>query len=308
MDNSTPCSDWARACDAALAGTAPLASAYLLVDYAGPWPAQAFADNVTDPAAGRDIADRCASADVRPLFIRRPGSPYTAGQREFQWAYVDALTGTAHWHEPATLRAIADAPWPDRTSPTARPRQDPIYLVCTHGRRDQCCATRGRPVAAEFQRLRPEQTWECSHVGGHRLAGVVVALPRGEIYGRVDPSHAAAIVTATERGEVHLPLLRGSSSDEPVVQAAKIAAMRWAGLIRPDALHVAECEQIGERNWKVLLGAPDGSGAPHGTGATWSIIVDQRVVEPAPASCGKSATETLEWQARVARDTNAAHL
>jgi len=26
--------------------------------------------------------------------------------------------------------------------------QQPLYLVCTHGTHDVCCAVRGRPVAA----------------------------------------------------------------------------------------------------------------------------------------------------------------
>jgi hypothetical protein len=52
--------------------------------------------------------------------------------------------------------------------------EEPIYLVCTHGRHDACCAVRGRPVAAALAAAYPERTWECSHIGGDRFAANVV--------------------------------------------------------------------------------------------------------------------------------------
>ena len=83
--------------------------------------------------------------------------------------------------------------------PVPRADADPLYLVCTHGRHDACCALRGRPVALELDRVRPGRVWETSHVGGDRFAANLLVLPTGEVYGRVLP-FAASDLVATDRG------------------------------------------------------------------------------------------------------------
>lgn len=260
--------------------------------YPGPWPAKAFVANGIDPDAGRSIAERADAAGVRPLFVRRPGSAYEPHQEKFEWAYVDTQTRITTWHEPTSLAGIAASQWPDEATANRSSAEEPLYLVCTHGRRDQCCATLGRPVAAEFAGLRPEQAWECSHVGGHRLASVVVALPRGDIYGMVDPGDAAVIIAATERGEVHVPLFRGSSNDGPVVQAAKAHVLKTSDSARPDDLQVIRREQLDEHRWEVEIVT---RGLQMGQ---WRCLVTQRAVL-APASCGKPAESIKQWHTEL---------
>src|ERR687896_611014 len=87
----------------------------------------------------------------------------------------------------------------------------PLYLVCTHGSKDACCAVRGRPLAAALASIRPAETWECSHIGGDRFAPNLVCLPHSLFYGQVGPSDVAEVVSAYERGELSLPFLRGRS-------------------------------------------------------------------------------------------------
>lgn len=285
----------ARDSGATLPGTAPLARGYLLVDYPGPWPGKAFDNCPADPGAGKRIVERTSTQGVRPLFIRRPGSPYAPTKREFAWAYVDAAARTTTWHEPVSLSTIAEVDWPHHSGASSTPQAQSLYLVCTHGRRDQCCATRGRPVAASFAQLRPKQTWECSHVGGHRLASVVIALPQGAIYGLVDPEDASAIVAAAEGGQVHLPRLRGCSLDEPAVQVAKTAVLGDRSEANPWVLHTAACERVretsqsGAAKWRVELHDVTDPGL------AWIVEVIRRPTEPAPASCGKDPTETFIW-------------
>ena len=64
---------------------------------------------------------------------------------------------------------------------------DPILLVCTNGRRDACCALRGRALTLALADEHAERTWECTHLGGHRFAANLVCLPHGIVYGRVPP-------------------------------------------------------------------------------------------------------------------------
>ncbi|HEU5385864.1 MAG TPA: sucrase ferredoxin [Streptosporangiaceae bacterium] len=49
-----------------------------------------------------------------------------------------------------------------------------MALVCTNGKRDRCCAVRGRPVAAAIADATGWDTWESSHLGGHRFAATAL--------------------------------------------------------------------------------------------------------------------------------------
>jgi hypothetical protein len=111
-----------------------------------------------------------------------------------------------------------------------------MYLVCTHGRHDACCALRGRAVAAKLATHRPGQVWECSHIGGDRFAPNVLVLPHGLTYGRVEPARALDLIAAQERREVVVDLLRGRSVFRPPVQAAQHFARIARGSVLIDDL------------------------------------------------------------------------
>ena len=100
------------------------------------------------------------------------------------------------------------------------PDPAPLYLVCTHGKHDPCCAARGRPVATALAAVRPGRVWQVSHLGGCRFAPSVLVLPLGLMYGRVPASAAAELVAAAEAGEVMPALLRGRIGVPPAAQAA----------------------------------------------------------------------------------------
>jgi hypothetical protein len=123
-------------------------------------------------------------------------------------------------------RRVADARELARLAPPARDRQwqeetEPLYLVCTHGRHDPCCALFGRPVAAALSAREPERTWESSHVGGDRFGANVVVLPHGFYLGRVIPGRVDEVVDAIGQRRVPLGLLRGRSCYAMPVQAAQ---------------------------------------------------------------------------------------
>jgi hypothetical protein len=102
----------------------------------------------------------------------------------------------------------------------------PLYLVCTHGRHDQCCSVRGNPVAGELCSRFGNAAWECSHIGGDRFAANVVCLPRAAYFGRVEPDGAQRLIDDYERGVLDLDLFRGWASLPFAVQAAEIAVRR----------------------------------------------------------------------------------
>jgi hypothetical protein len=215
-----------------LAGTATTVSAFLLMEHAGPWGAQALRDSRLPAALGPALQRHAARARVRPLLIRRSGrTPPTDGVRLF----VASTRADDPWVETAVvpdLEAVLDL---DLVALAAGrslglERVDgPLFAVCTHGRHDPCCAERGRPVALALTDAEPEATWECSHVGGDRFAGNVLVLPHGLYYGRLDPASAVALATGHRAGRLDLEHLRGRSQLSMPAQVAEIALRRRLG-------------------------------------------------------------------------------
>jgi hypothetical protein len=135
---------------------------------------------------------------------------------------------------------------------------EPIYLVCTHGRHDACCAVRGRPVAAALAAAYPERTWECSHIGGDRFAANVVILPHSLFYGHVTAARAVELAKAYDEGLVVPDLLRGSGAFVPPVQAAQHFARAAGHSLVVDHLVPRAVRQPTGNHWEVDLAVSSG--------------------------------------------------
>jgi hypothetical protein len=136
--------------------------------------------------------------------------------------------------------------------------EGPLFLVCTHGKRDRCCALHGRPL---YDALRheagAERIWQSTHVGGDRFAGNVVVLPHGLYYGRVGPDDAAALLTATSSGQIDLDRYRGRSGYSFPVQAAERAVRVSERLFGIDDLTLLAAARSPEGRWQVRFRTPD---------------------------------------------------
>jgi (2Fe-2S) ferredoxin len=238
-----------------LTGTAAPALGFLLIEQPGPWGRLALTESRLDPEVGRALSARAVNAGLRALLIRRPGRHDLVPRRRY--AVVDARPGreTTRWGDVTADSELLDIPLDDRAGPAS---SDPLYLVCTHGRHDTCCAMRGRPVAAALAALRPDATWECSHIGGDRFAPNVVALPQGLYYGRVEVDNAREVVEAHERGDVVPRLLRGRSRWLPAAQAAQAHARAQYGDPAIGAYEPAGTLPLGNGRWQVRLRHADG--------------------------------------------------
>jgi hypothetical protein len=104
------------------------------------------------------------------------------------------------------------------------------FLVCTNGRRDECCTLRGAPVL----RALGERAVACTHLGGHRFAANVLVLPDNLLFGRLDTAGAVALADALEAGELPLEHFRGRCALSSEQQAAEILLRRERGLRRLD--------------------------------------------------------------------------
>lgn len=212
--------------DDQLAGTASTVRAFLLVENPGPWGVDAVRDNRLPAPVKNGLRAASVRAGVRVLLIRRHHR--RAPREDFRVfaAYADPVAPwveTARLHRSEDLLALDLEALAAGRSPGLGRHDEPLLCVCTHGRHDACCAERGRPVASVLSAARPEETWECSHLGGDRFAANVLVLPDGLYYGRLDAQSALTVAGAHAAGQLDLDHLRGRSGLAMPVQAAEIA-------------------------------------------------------------------------------------
>ena len=239
-----------------VAGTASYGRRWLLVEVAGAWGPNAFRQSpLLDPALGTRIEHRTAAEGFRLLAIRRPGrARLDRGRPRWRWARVDCTPGqeTIHWGEAEDPAGYLTEVFRQPGTPSA----EPVIAVCAHGRHDECCATRGRSVAAALAEHEPAAVWECSHIGGDRFAATMLLFPHGLNYGRADTLDAGQMVTEYRAGRVLLAGLRGRSAFRVLEQAAQDAARRTFGDLRIDAYQPVGSDLTGPGRWRVLLTDP----------------------------------------------------
>ncbi|WP_241840965.1 sucrase ferredoxin [Rhodococcus erythropolis] len=122
-----------------------------------------------------------------------------------------------------------------------RSRTEPLFAVCTHGKKDACCAELGRPVVSALNAAQIADVWECSHIGGDRFAANMIAWPAAVYFSRLDGNSAIDAAEKYQAGELELLHLRGRAALSQAAQAAEHAVRRVTGIVATDALEsVAE--------------------------------------------------------------------
>jgi Sucrase/ferredoxin-like len=242
VPEAPPCATLSRALGEPLLGTASLVRGWVLLEQPGPWGREAVLESRLDRDLAVALDRRAHEVHARLLLIRRPGRGDGGGGRCFV-----AHTGRRdRWVEGRVLDDPAELLDLDFGKVVAGERPGfggpvpgPLYLVCTNGRHDRCCATYGRPLGLALAATAVgERVWECSHVGGDRFAANLVCLPGGHYFGRVGAQEAADLAGRYERGLLDLDHYRGRCCDPWAVQAAEWFARRHSGLLGVDGLVV----------------------------------------------------------------------
>jgi len=230
--HATFCADLSRENDEPLAATASRIDNWFLIEYRGLWARDAVTGSGLSDQVKRHLRDQVRSVPhSRLLFVRRPDR---RGQPELL-----AFTAASRPGETTVTRTEFEA-YDDlrRVDLLAgSPVRNPLFLVCTHGKHDPCCARHGRPLYEALRdELEPDWVWQVSHIGGDRFAGNLVCLPEGLYYGRVDRETAGSVLDEHLAGRIHLPRYRGRSIYTFAVQAAERAVREQTGLAGIDDL------------------------------------------------------------------------
>lgn len=289
-------------------GTAAVAGFFVIIEQPGPWGRDAARESHLDRELGAELDARTSRAGGRFMLMRRPGGhPAHDGPRHVLVAHAGARPEDA-WLLAAEVDEIGDLLGLDwgalsrgsrglvQASLLGSRPAPATLLVCTNGRRDVCCAVRGRPLAAHAARVAPGRAWEVSHTGGHRFAPTAVLLPWGQTLARLDERASEWVLAAAETGHLPAELLgpvhdRGRSGVAAAAQCAESHVRAETGETRLGALWAGSPEQ-GAEGWQVIV--------THADGRRWRVRVTREPVgRTRPESCGKKAVEVLEHRATI---------
>jgi hypothetical protein len=228
------CADASGAAHEGLVATASRVDRWVLVEYRGLWDRDVLGGSLlSDPLKAhlRDQLDKLGHS--RLLFVKRPerrsykrrmlyvGS-CRPGDERFYALEFDRHDDLLDYDFAAALL--------DGGTPGV-PVDHPLFVVCTHGKRDRCCAKYGRPLYDQLKgKVDPEWVWQATHVGGDRFAGNVVVLPEGLYFGRVGEEDLDPILDDYFDGRINLERFRGRSAYTFAVQAAEQAVREKAGI------------------------------------------------------------------------------
>jgi hypothetical protein len=281
------CSTYCRQLAEPLPGTAVVATGWVVVEQPGPWGAKAATQSHLDPEFGGRINEACKKADLRFGLIRSPGKHADAGPRAHQVFVASTVPGHS-WllggcvADPILLASLdldavrrGDRDAVIASCPDLAPVTQSVLLVCTNGKRDECCALLGRPIVTALSAIAPGRVWESDHLGGHRFAPTATLLPAGTMHGHLDLELATTVLAAADRGETVLTKLRGRTTWSKRGQVAEIAVRHLIGETGLDSLGV-----IAENLETVTV--------RHVDGRTWTVPVTSESADPPrPDSCGK---------------------
>jgi len=127
-----------------------------------------------------------------------------------------------------------------------------LYLVCTNGKRDQCCAKWGMPLFQALQKQAGDNVWQTTHTGGHRFAPTLLCMPHGLSFGRVEATEARALVDAYQQNAIYqVDRYRGRTCYDPVTQVADAFLREQTGQQALDAFQHLATGQLATDQWEV---------------------------------------------------------
>ena len=218
MAGYTPCS--ILNAQAPLAGSAPTSQSWLIVMHQGAW-----GERPVDSLISQDLKSWANGEGAQILMARTPKGidPYPESSFLFSNGHGDFLRGKLN------SQGLPDL--------THTQHSKPLLLICTNGKRDQCCATFGRNLIGqckeELSHDLYERILECSHLGGHRFAPTAIWLPENLVLGRLEPH---AVTRLLEHGAMDSQFIRGDTKLSPAEQV--VHAFAW-----PKEITFLSCEQ-----------------------------------------------------------------
>lgn len=269
-----------------LPGTAKTGGVYVLFEHLQGWGRDVLDGVAFGPDVTADLKAFLRKHNAEIQLIRKPGRAMRhKSLRRLYLVFCElGVIETLLVESPTAILGL-DLAGPGRNG--AELVEHPLALVCTHGKRDMCCALRGRPVAAAMQTcFFGDEIWECSHAKGHRFAPSMLLFPWGYSYGRLNAPAAIDMLKSACFGEMFLPGNRGRGVFDERGQVAEIAVAEML---------VDAAERLAPGT---LMVVPDGEEARivgHPDGRRWRVHLQQLEYSGIIPSCGDDATTRKAW-------------
>ena len=242
-----------------LFATAIRTDVYLLLEYDGTWEEKAFEKSAVPVEVKAWITLKMKELPAPRLLLIKSGTPARLGKIHFFVAVTQEKTPSLYAFE---LQSYEDLLKLDLLAIVAGDskyqahlRQEPLFLVCTNGRRDPDCARHGTTVYNVLLAARGDEAvpsaWQSTHVGGHRFAANMTLLPYGVLFGRMDAKSTLKALDSYRRGEVYMPNLRGRACYSEIVQAGEYFLRQKTGDMGLDTYSFQSLQEITPGQWEV---------------------------------------------------------
>ncbi len=298
FDETFFCTELAQRCDEPIMGSAAEATVWLALEVPQPWGNKAIAESDLPAAVKAQLEGwQRTIPGARVQFIKQE-SGFVGDGIHFFVGLADDASPALYRFLLADYTDLLDFDLPALVAQAARfdahRHAAPIFLVCTNGKRDRCCAKWGLPVYRAMADYTPGQVWQTTHTGGHRFAATLVCLPEGIGYGWVEPQDAAPLIEAHRNRLLYrIDQYRGCSAYPGVVQAAETLLRAESGILDLAAFRLHRSTSLAADRWQVEFARSDGA-------EIYTVQVAAAAVTlPNPHSCGKSALEPIVRYTRI---------
>ncbi|WP_018017576.1 sucrase ferredoxin [Corynebacterium capitovis] len=279
-----------------LPGTAKQGGVYVLFEWPGSWSHDVLDGDTLGPELSARIKAHLQKWGASLQLIRH--STREGRQIDDHHLYIVhteiGLTEVKHVRGPEAILEL-DLGGPGRNDAMAR--LAPLVLVCTHGKRDRCCAMKGRPLINELNGRYPfnaghDVVWETSHLKGHRFAATLMLMPWGYSFGRMNLEATEALISDAMRALYFVPGNRGRGTFSPPAQAAEVAV----------AAHLARGGvRVQYGQLEIDSEAVEGDAATivvrnRETGQRYAVALQQREVAGVVSSCGDAPKNGRVWE------------
>lgn len=241
-------------------GTAPRADAWFLLEYPGRWGNKALKESSIPEEVKAHLDAQLAQIPESRLLLIKQGKAEHEGISFFA-ALPAAMPPVLYRFRLSTYGDLLDLDLVAIASQSLEFEPAltnlPLFVTCTNGLRDQCCALHGvatyGALAADF----PGVVWESTHHGGHRFAANFLHLPYGISYGRLRPESAPDVLQMALDGKIAFYHYRGRTIYAGPVQAAEVLLRRGLGIEGVNALSLLQTEDLGGGLWRVQFAGAD---------------------------------------------------
>ncbi|MEO1271102.1 MAG: sucrase ferredoxin, partial [Myxococcota bacterium] len=184
MPDTPMCAQQSKELGESPAGTAPSETEHWIVlQVQAAWGRKAWSSVELPDAVRRHVDDALAQVGRARLQLIRRSAAEDDGTLALFVGRSTPGRSVLHRYQLDRPEQILEVPLVERMVGEPDPEavwDTPLLLVCVHGTRDRCCARWGAPLMRALAPHTSDHLWGSSHVGGHRFAPNLLALPTVE--------------------------------------------------------------------------------------------------------------------------------